>query len=96
MPRYEFGLVGGTEVIERYFPAAEAPALGSTITVDGKLYRRIISTGVQADVKNFAHVSHSLPRHCKGAPHYDKEGRPAFQSQREVQEFARANQMHWD
>jgi hypothetical protein len=96
MPIYEFKLVGGEEVIEKYFRVVEAPNLGATILTDGKLYRRIISSGVQADVKEFAHVSHSLPKHCKGAPAYDQAGRPAFSSQRQVQEFAARNKMHWD
>lgn len=96
MPIYEFQLVGGSEVIDKFFPAAKAPELGAVIMEGGKTYRRIISRPPEAQVKNFAHVAHNLPRHCKGAPHYDAQGRPAFETQKEVQEFAKANNMHWD
>ena len=96
MPMYEFQVVGGAETIERYFPAAECPELGSTLRVGEKVYRRILSRSPEVRVKNFAHVVRNLPMNCKGAPAYDKQGRPAFSSQKQVEEFAKRNGMHWD
>lgn len=96
MPMYEFQLVGGTETIERYYPAAQAPELGAKILAGGKAYMRIISVGPEVCVKSYGHVSYSLPRNCKDAPHYDAQGRPAFESKQEVMEFAKKSKMRWD
>lgn len=46
MPLYEFRLVGGTEIIEKFFRVAECPDLGTIIEVDGKKYERILSSGL--------------------------------------------------
>lgn len=43
-------------------------------------------------VKRYDHVSYTLPKNCEGAPHYTEEGRPAFETRRQVDEFcARLN-----
>lgn len=92
---YEFQEVAGTRVVERFYSMAQAPDIGEIVLIEGMPFRRIISSP-QVDVKVFDHVAINLPKWCKGAPHYTDNGCPAFQSQREVQEFAKREGMRWD
>lgn len=53
---YEFRLVGGSEIIQRNYPMAEAPEVGSILVDGGKQYMRIFSTPqISADVANITH-----------------------------------------
>lgn len=38
-------------------------------------------------VKRYDHVAYNLPKNCEGAPHYTEEGRPAFETRRQIDEF---------
>lgn len=89
---YEFQLVGGTEIIERYYRAAEAPEIGEVLMVGEKTYRRIFSTpdvdaGVKQKVHGYPYVARNLPQHLPGAEHAPS-GNCIITSQRHEQEFA--------
>lgn len=90
---YEFQLVGGTEVIEKYFRVAEAPEIGATIWHGGKLYRRIFSTpdvdaGVKQKVHGYPYVARNLPKGLPGAEADTRTGNPVITSQSHEREFA--------
>jgi hypothetical protein len=80
MPVYEFMLVGGTEILERYFSASECPELGATIDHNGKRYMRVISTppNIQPVWKPYASLS--MPRRMPGFNH-DAEGHTVIETQ---------------
>ncbi len=84
MPRYEFQLQGGQEVIEEYFPVAECPELGSTIVHNGKTYIRILSAGhaplIQPVWQEYESIT--LPRNMPGHKH-GTFGRTVVSSQAE-------------
>lgn len=87
-PLYQFTNEAGEEV-EVLLGMDEAPEVGSTIEVDGQKLTRQFSTqgGI---VKNYAHVSHSLPRVKPSDPYwkkFDGAGRPVFTSKRDVEEL---------
>lgn len=90
---YEFQQVGGTEVIERYYRAADAPEIGEVLMVGEKAYRRIFSTpdidaGVKQKVHGYPYVARNLPKHLPGADADARTGNPVITSQRHEQEFA--------
>lgn len=94
---YEFRAADG-EVIELDYPMGKAPTEGEPITVEGKVYRRIVSlsparfaTHVNADLRfealNFP------PNYEFHVGEFAPDGTPRFQSTREIREcIARANQ----
>lgn len=71
---YEFQAADGT-IIERDMPMANAPAFGVELVVDGKAYRRIMSSPVnrqitaQYDGNAYPKVSNALPQWAPGAEH---------------------------
>lgn len=104
MPLYPFRADDGTE-IERLYPMREAPPLGTEIEQDGKVYRRVVArmAGIQ-DRGFMPFVDMTVMDHHPAAPRVNKDGRPVFLSQREVNDFiARHNdsgtstkRMVWD
>lgn len=86
------------EIVERWYPMAEAPEIGST--VEGHL-TRLPSRTENMVVPNVHFVSHQLPQHYPYAKKFDSWGSPCFDSKRELDEcMARANDkgehLAWD
>lgn len=89
MPLYSFVDSNGLE-IEVYYGMEEAPEIGSTVNHDGQSLTRIPSL-MGGVVKEYRHVSHSLPRvNPKDPywPHYDSHNRPVFTSKAQVQKLS--------
>ncbi len=104
MPEYEFIRANG-DVVQKFFSMADAPEIGATVEIDGEPARRLPPRLAGASVKNYEHVSYSIPRNCVHAPRLDDKGRAVFQSKRELKEtIAKMNadpswggrQYHWD
>ncbi|MHA7813256.1 MAG: hypothetical protein ACX94C_07700 [Phycisphaerales bacterium] len=89
MPEYEFFNQDG-EYRTAFFHADDAPKIGEIIEHEGESLRRVPSLpGVTAGFQPFA--SSSLAPNDPDAPHHDAQGRPSFQSEREVREFMARN-----
>ena len=86
MPNYLFQAPGG-DVKSVYFPMSKAPHLGDKVILDGIPCVRVLGDIQVRTPATRSVVSHSLPRWHEDAPHHDKDGRPCFGSQREVDEF---------
>ncbi len=86
MPRYEFQLQGGREVIEEYFPAADAPELGSTIVRDGKTFVRILSHAPMAQPVWKPYATLQLAKWKPGYQH-DANGRCCIPTQKAEREM---------
>jgi hypothetical protein len=63
MAIYQFRSSDGG-VVERHFPMSKAPDIGYVITVKGKRFTRILSSGINLDA--------SLPEKCRGYPMVSK------------------------
>ncbi len=93
MATYEYRAKDG-ELITVERPMTRAPRIGSTLTRNGKTYRRIPSSNTQGQVQPDLHfVSRSLPRAPKhDSPwreyhnDFDAQGRPRFSSRHQVEE----------
>jgi len=92
MATYTFQSEATGKVVEKSFPMAEAPPIGSLIEIDGDMYRRLVDIPqLSADIENRTHgypyVSKSLPRNMEGAK-TNKQGQPIVTSrwhERELQ-----------
>lgn len=74
MALYQFQADDGS-VIEREYPMAQAPALGSALTVDGKTYRRVVCAGPQVGAGVRDRV-HGYPKRSIAAPQWSGKGVP--------------------
>ena len=91
MPMYLFMSDDGA-CIEEYSHMADAPALGSEIERDGKMFMRVVSDYQAHAKKDRCFTSNALPRWHPDAPRHDVKGKPQFASQREVDEFCSKTQ----
>lgn len=94
MTLYEFEVISPKEhegeVVEIEIPMANAPSFGEERTLDdGRVCKRILSARSFHRVPQWdcAHVALQLAKGHPDAPHYTKDGKPAFQSMREIREF---------
>jgi len=81
MPIYSFEDASGNEV-EVFFGMDEVPENGATIEHEGQRLTRIVALP-RGMVKEYRHVSHSLPRvNPKDPywPHYNDKNQPVFTS----------------
>jgi hypothetical protein len=85
MALYEFIDDQGNR-IERY--ERKMPRLGKKIVVNGKVFTRIVSSGIQGvgDIKPF--VSYSMPKGMPGRK-TDKNGRTVYETRRAMYEDAK-------
>ena len=86
MPRYTFADPDGNPV-EVFCSMAEATPFGETITHNGiSLTRQVdpIHVDCRADVQV---ESNALHRWAPGAKTYSKDGKPQFQSKKQIDEF---------
>lgn len=90
MPLYAFKDEKGRER-EEYFPMAEAPSLGETITrANGERWTRIPACGSILGRRLVAFTSNQIPRRVAkyvGWKNVDEEGRPRFDSRAQIREF---------
>lgn len=87
MPEYEFFNANG-EYRCVFFNANDPalPSIGQIIEHEGEQLRRVASKpGVAIGFQPFVGVSR--PINDPDAPHLDREGRPSFQTEREVREY---------
>jgi len=90
MPNYEFRADDG-EIVTKFYPAKDAPDLGTPIRVNGKRYVRIMSMplvdeAVARKVHGYPYVSRSLPINAPGCEHVrdgPKKGCCIIESQRQ-------------
>lgn len=88
MPLYEFQATDGSgDRTEILFPMTQAPPLDSTVLRDGREWRRVVSSlgGARVSFRPFA--SDSAYRGDPLAERYDNEGRPAFNTQAELDRY---------
>jgi hypothetical protein len=104
MPIYPFQSDDG-EVIERSYSMKDAPPLGTLIEHEGKSYKRVVARIVGVQDRGFIPFKDmTVMDHHPHAPRVDKEGRPIFKSQREVDTFIKKHNdsgqsgkvLHWD
>jgi len=104
MPIYIFETAAG-DVVERYFPMAEAPEIGATVLDDaaGPILRLPSVPAGKDIVRDYRCVGHSLPRISPNDPdpiwpHFTPDGKPTFTSKAQVQEYsARTGRRYqWD
>lgn len=87
MPEYEFYNEDG-EYRSVFFHASEAPSIGQIIEHEGESLRRVPSRpGLTVGFQPF--TSATLPPGDPLAPHHDAQGRPGFQTEREVRQYIR-------
>jgi len=83
------------ETVERVFPMRSAPELGYAISVQGKMFRRILTpptNGSAYDRDKFPKLSSALPQFCEGAEHVQSGvhvGKPIITSRRHQDELCR-------
>lgn len=92
MPIYAFKTASGQEV-ESYFPADEAPSIGSEVEINGALCTRVPSfvldsAGISRKTHQYPYVSRALPRKLPGVGDYDNQGRPVIRSQSHERDVA--------
>jgi hypothetical protein len=91
MPLYPFQWTDSGETFEHYFPMAEAPSIGATVTLYGKRARRLpsgaqVSASVATVTHKYPYVSSSLPRNLAGAE-TTSTGKPIVTSRRHEREL---------
>jgi hypothetical protein len=92
MPEYEFLRLSDGEVVTQVHSMTDAPEIGSIVMIGDEECRRLPPSGLNGQVREYAHTSMSLPRGCKHAKRFDNKGRCVFNSKRELNEtLARAN-----
>lgn len=85
-----------------WLPEPEPPPGGYFIDERGRQLRRkgpdVYDSAPSGRLVDYGHVAHSLPPWDPCAPRHTPDGKPVFQSKREVQEYvARTNgRMVWD
>lgn len=85
-PIYTFSTPSGAKR-ELFFSMDDAPSIGETVEVGGiELVRQVDKVQICAH-QDTHFVSHSLTRNHPDAPRVDKNGKPCFQSKKEVDEF---------
>ena len=85
---YLFRAPDGNEIGLEYEPGC-APKIGEVIDRDGNPYMRVVSMAPGASiVREFAHVSHQLPRYDPRAPAWNHQGKPVFRNKREVADYS--------
>ena len=98
--RYEFQLVGGREVVEKYFPAAEAPDIGAVVEIEGRQFVRIMSCpgGVydNTNTRKYPCEDLTIPRETETPGGKGPRGFPVFNSQKEHKEFGHRHGFGWD
>ena len=88
MPEYPYEDVETGETVDLFRTMAEADSIGAVIEHEGRKLRRLASQGVGTiDAGFHPFTSISQARHDPDAPRHDAQGRPQFQSKREVQDF---------
>lgn len=88
MPSYSFLNESTGEQSELWFAMADAPSIGSTVSIDGIEYVRVvgdyqIDTG--ANRSQYPYVSNSLPKNLSGMK-ADRNGKPVIMSKRHERE----------
>lgn len=88
---YEFEAIDGSgERTEFEFPMTDAPPLDSVIEdKDKRKWRRVVSVPSQHREAFKPFASNSAYRHDPLAPRHDKDGRPVFNTKRELAEYER-------
>ena len=95
MPEYSFKNRAG-QVSHMYFPVAEAPKFGSVVTDEnGVLWTRVIDIPRVNGGQDHHFVSRSLPRWDPSAPRHDEQGRPQFDTKKEVTEYVAKTDGDW-
>jgi hypothetical protein len=100
MASYTFKSESTGQIVEKTFPMAEAPPIGSLIEIDGDMYRRLVDIPqLSADNENRTHgypyVSKSLPRNMKGAE-TNKLGQPIVTSRWHEKELSSRHDLKRD
>jgi hypothetical protein len=99
---YLFQDTASGELVEAYFPMAEAPALGSVIEHEGRALKRLVSAPQVLVEPDFRHVARSLrarhhtPEHLqKDVPHWEQMPSgiefPCFHTKGEIIEYESKN-----
>ena len=103
MPTYVFEAMDGSgDVVERHLPMSQAPDLGATLDVEGRVYRRVMSPGIQIGGEMGWRKRKKWPVHSETLPRwqrpekepdslrtgFDEKGRPVIRSQRHENELA--------
>ena len=85
-PVYTFKTPSGKKT-ELFFSMDDAPRIGASVEVGGVMLTRVVDR-LQVSVQKDTHfASHSLSRNHPDAPRVDEQGKPCFQSKKEVDEF---------
>jgi hypothetical protein len=83
MPQYLFEDVASGERVRLVYMMADAPSIGTEVTMGTTTYRRLPETDVQVDVGavrwRYPYVSQSLPRNLKGCK-TTRQGKPIITS----------------
>lgn len=92
-PLYTFTAENGATV-DKFYHMADAPKFGSSVVDMGVAYvRKPGATAVR--VTNTCVVAASLPRWDKRAAKHTKDGKPAFESKREIDEYQARAEKEW-
>lgn len=89
MPIYVFESPEGS-TLEEYFPAHDAPKIGTTITREGKEWTRVPAVGSVMGRREVHFTSQQIRPYHPMAPRHDAEGLAQFHSRKEVAEFEAA------
>jgi len=91
MPTYQFRADDG-EIVEQFYHMADAPPCGSVVEIEGRKCTRLPPNLGAVRVKDYRHVSLTLPKNCVHAKNHDKRGRVVVESKQEMREIvARVN-----
>jgi len=93
MPLYTFTSDDGSTV-DKFYPMADAPSFGTRIVEDGVEYRRR-PLPVRMTVQKTCVVASSLPRWDKRAKRHTEDGKPAFETKREIKEYEARSENDW-
>ena len=100
MATYTFKSERDGKVIERRFPMTDAPPIGSTIEIEGDVFRRLpdipqLSVDIETRTHGYPYVSKSLPRNMKGAE-TNKQGQPIVTSRWHEKELSARHDLKRD
>lgn len=92
----DFASKDGSKIVTRYYRIGQIP---ESVSVRGERYIRLYSApapvgpvvGAPGGSDRLV-VAHSLPRNHPNAPRVNKQGKPVFINQREINEFCKKSQ----
>lgn len=103
MTLYPFEDLETGQSVDLDFAMDDAPRIGDVIEHKGRIYRRLPTLFHREPEWDCRHVCHQLtsdkrdPENGYEFPHYDKDGKGAFTTRREIEEFqAKHPTLHYD